>query len=318
MKRYILLLASLSLLSALTSCGHDNRSTSESVSVPKPAATTAVTTSTQEVTTVKTSGTEATTETETEESTEPGREASEDELIYLATRYYGSRNNHIPEFVDVLPQEDGTAAIHLYDIYDGHASTCDWYYIDPSTCKGTDILSRDVDLNFKEADMWAPEVEQRSELSESGAFCGIAYIGYMPEMMEYSQDNVALRETFIQSGAIDKFSFIPDITEKYFAGTWHGTELYLVIPRDPDAHVVVTQYDMETDSETGRIYSSYNGSPFLLRCNYSDISSDVRITITDNEGEHQTFSPYISLRDGEPTTDCSDVKIFKLEPPVMD
>ncbi len=315
MKKFISLAAAALILAAFTACGHDGGSSQDdSPSLPKPAATTA---ETEAATTAaaRTEPAETTTAAETTEAAESSTEAADYDFQALAMRYYGSRSNHIPEFIDVEQQDDGTVSIHLYDLFDGHTATCDWYYIDPNTAKGTDILGRDIDLNFKEAEMWSPEVEQRSKLSDNGSFCGISYICYMPGGMEYSQTNVALREMFLQSGALDEFGFISEVPEKNYASTSMGTELYLIIPRDPEAHVVVTQYDMDSDRELGRIYSSYNGSPFLLRCNYSDISSDVRITVTDNEGVHQTFSPYISLMDGKPAADCASVTVFELVPP---
>ena len=42
---------------------------------------------------------------------------------------------------------DGTLNIHLYEETGGHTATWDWYYIDPNTLKGTNLMGEAVDLN---------------------------------------------------------------------------------------------------------------------------------------------------------------------------
>lgn len=42
---------------------------------------------------------------------------------------------------------DGTLNIHLYEDMGDHTATIDWYYIDPDTLKGTNLMGDSVNLN---------------------------------------------------------------------------------------------------------------------------------------------------------------------------
>ena len=304
MKKTIAAVIAAAALCSMTGCLNDQKGSSSQTEPTVTENTAAADTSAAETTTA------AASETASEEMTT--EEESSPDYTDLAYYYYSSRTNHIPEFIDVQFEKDDTVTIHLYDLIDGHTSTCDWYYVDSKTCKGTNTLGEEIDLNSPLGELWNPDVPQRKDMSDSGCFCGIAYIGgAAPEFMEYSQTNAAIREQFLQSGVLEEFDFVSEIPESNFAQTELGTELYLIIPKDPEAHVTVTRFDLEKNCDVGRIYSSFNGAPFLLKCNYSDISSDIRISIVDNSGYHTTFSPYISAKDGTPQTGCDEVMVFE-------
>lgn len=230
---------------------------------------------------------------------------SDDMLIFLASRYYGSRNNWVPEFIDVDSTEDpDTAAIHLYDLIDNHTSTRDWYYVSRKSGSGEDFLGNPVNLNERPIEVYDPEVPQRADIPDT-ACCGVQYIGSFPAGTGKATGyNAALIEYLIQEGYDEEYPFLGALmNEKTFAETPSAQELYLIIPRDREAQVVVTQNDPVEGSIWGRIYSSYNGTPFLLYCNHSEIASDVQIQITDNSGVHEAFSVYLSGMDGSPKAD---------------
>ena len=170
------------------------------------------------------------------------------------------------------------------------------------------------DLAVKEnAKNFNPEVPERKELNENGSFCGIAYVGNAGTgYINPEEYNAAYIETVIWSGVADKFDFYWNIPKENYVETAQGTEIYLVIPTDPEAHVTVTQYDIENGKEGEALYRNTCGAPFVLICNYSDITSDVRISITDNAGTHETFYPYISMKDGEPAASSANVTVFEL------
>lgn len=214
----------------------------------------------------------------------------------------------MPEFIEVDGTEgdDQTVSLHLYDMIDGHSSTCNWYYIDRKTGTGSDILGEDVDLTVPEAELYNPDVPQRADFPE-GARCGVQYIGYFPEGTGFANTyNAGLIETFINDGFEDEYPFIGTLmNDQHFAGTQGATELWLIIPRDPEARVTVTECDPVAETTYGHIYSSYNGAPFFLYCNRSEIASDVQIQITDNAGEHEAFSVSISGMDGSPQVDSA-------------
>ena len=324
MKKSLSLIAAICALAMTSACGHDNISSNEQGSTSASSSTTAESSASNNSEKISDSTKASETQVSSAittvaseqaasltEASGKASEGSENDLTYLAMRYYASRSNYRPEFCEIENDDGKIVTIHLYDIIDGHTSTCDWYYIDKNTLKGSNLLDNEIDLSETAAAQWLPDVPQRSELKENNSFCGIAYIGYA-ENMDYRDADPKLNDLFMSSGAVDKFRFLAQLPENYYAQTHLGTQLFLVIPKDPEAQVVVTEYDFTSDKETSRIYSSYNGSPFLLKCNYSDVSSDVRISITDNEGVHTTFSPFISLKDGTPETDCKDVVVFQL------
>jgi hypothetical protein len=234
------------------------------------------------------------------------------QLEYMASRYYASRHNHTPEFVDVADDEAGkTVSIHMYDLYDGHTSTCDWYYVDRFTAAGKNILDEPIDINSPVPSVWSPEVSVRSQMSANDSYCAIAYLGYVePSKLDYDPNDSYYRDVLSKSGFAGKFDFLMSIPKEYFACTLNGCELYLVIPRDDEAQVQVEEYDFVNDRSIGSIYRSYNGAPFLLKCNYSDISSDIRIKVVDNSGIHPEFSPYISLESGEPKSGNDKVMVI--------
>jgi len=229
-----------------------------------------------------------------------------------AKDYYGSRTNHVPEFVDVMDEElPNKVMIHLYDIIDGHASTCAWYYIDRFTGKCEDIVQNPIDLQDT-ADIWSPDLSIRDDMKKDGQFCAVGYVGPIDSKENSLADN---REYFISklanSGFMDMFIPVGNIPDQNFCATELGTELYLVIPADKDATIEVIWYDFINDRDLGTIYRSYNGAPILLKCNYSDISGDIRIRITDREGVHEDFAPYISMKDGSVQTGNDKVKLIE-------
>ncbi len=296
-----------------------------------PAETTAVTEETAAETTVTAAETEAVTTKKTEcttaastaataaetsaataaattaaETTQAAKSYSDDDLITMARRYYGSRTNHIPQFIDVDTEQNGIVSLHLYDLFDGHTATAAWYYVDRTTAAGRDLMDHLINLNDPEGSLWNPEVTLRREFGD-GDFCAVQYLGNTDtDLRETLRRNVALMELPMQNQAYAWFSELP---EANYAET-DGGEMYLIIPRDSEAHIVITAVDPVQNKEYGRIYSSYNGAPVLLRCNQSEIASNVTIQITDNSGEHPAFSPYLSGKDGRPVTDSDHVKIL--------
>ena len=230
-----------------------------------------------------------------------------------AKSFYGSRTNHVPEFADVSDDEmPDRVKIHLYDIMDGHTSTAAWYYIDRFTGTGEDLLQNAVDLNDISKDIWSPELPIREEMKKDGQFCAVGYVGPVDSKENSLAEN---REYFLsklaKSGFLDKFIPGGNIPDQNFCGTQLGTELYLIIPADEEAQIEVIWYDFEQDRDLGTIYRSFNGAPILLKCNYSDISGDVRIRIKDRSGTHEDFAPYISLKDGSVKTGNDHVKLIE-------
>jgi hypothetical protein len=156
---------------------------------------------------------------------------------------------------------------------------------------------------------WDPEVSLRSKLGD-GEFCGVLYLGTFDSSI--TGDNIysaVYKNLLEQSGFAGECEWFSEMKDGNFVKT-DGEQVYLIIPRDDEAHVIIHHVEPVENKDYGRIYSSYNGAPFLLVCNVSEIASNVSIQITDNSGEHPAFAPYLSGKDGSPQTDCENVKIF--------
>lgn len=211
---------------------------------------------------------------------------SDDELCDLALRYYGSRTNHRPDNIVTEGEENGVVSVHLYDEHGENRSTCDWYYVDRMTGKGTDVIGNEIDISAPAADIWNPSVPQREQIKDDD-WCAIVYIGLLmsESIQEFINHNVAYREFTLQS---EGYEWLIDLPQQNHVMAHDARELYLIIPRDDEAQVTVSLSD---GSEN--IYRSYRGAPFLLACNHNKGETDVKISITDNSGEHPAFSPEI-------------------------
>ena len=315
----------------LTACGAESSQAAESSMVIPVVQTTTTSSSSSAAETTTTAAAETTTAsvvteitqadgTETTDLTAETTERiivptangyTDDDLITLARRYYGSRSNWVPEFCYVVSIEGDTVTLHLYDLVDNHTASCSWYYIDRKTGKGWDLFDEPVDLSEPEAELYNPEVTQRESFPET-ACCGVQYIGTFPAGSGKANGyNAALIETLLMGGYGDEYPFIGRLmNDNTYAETQSAQELYLIIPRDPEARVIVTECDPVNESVFGPIYRSYNGCPFLLYCNHSEVASDVQIQITDNSGTHEAFSVYLSGMDGSPKTDNNSAVIL--------
>lgn len=75
------------------------------------------------------------------------KEYTEQELAQMALDYYEAKTGYRPGKVATEKNEEGKIVIQLYDSFEDHNSTSDWYTIDPKTAKGTNVLEEDIDLS---------------------------------------------------------------------------------------------------------------------------------------------------------------------------
>ena len=94
-----------------------------------------------------------------DEANQEPKQYTNEELAELTKAYYLSKYRLTPQFIDVFDDEDNNVSIHIYDIVEnvldngevsGHTSTYDWWLIDRSTAKGTDLMGDTVDLSLYE------------------------------------------------------------------------------------------------------------------------------------------------------------------------
>lgn len=74
-------------------------------------------------------------------------EYTSEQLEQMALDYYEAKTGYRPSCVASQENEDGTISIQLYDSFDGHNSTSDWYTVNKKTAIGTDILGNKIELN---------------------------------------------------------------------------------------------------------------------------------------------------------------------------
>lgn len=144
--------------------------------------------------------------------------------------------------------------------------------------------------------------EARSELAMirqcligSENICAVAMMGY------------ATRELsdFLKEEAVGYFPVVAAVSP----GCWvqsEGDEVYLIVPRDPNASVAVNEWLMSPTSSTGPyegevgkvLYRSDAGDPVIVRGNISEVSPNLQICIVEEGGDSIAYIPFCSLMDG--------------------
>ena len=87
-----------------------------------------------------------------------------------------------------------------------------------------------------------------------------------------------------------------------------GDELFLVIPRDPNASVAVNDLpserliDPDADVYGSILYKSEEGTPFFIKCQSSGGMTNAEIIIVDNNKHELTYRPQLSTDDGSLVT----------------
>ncbi len=136
-------------------------------------------------------------------------------------------------------------------------------------------------------------------LSWAEAVCGVAYVGFVED--PFSKDYLAVIER--QPELMEWYPFVAKIPEERFVET-DGYELYCIVPASLDCSVKVVETSLPENTEAWEpiigetIYESETGEPILLKCNESDIFTNVLVTITTPDGTEKKISPYLSLMDG--------------------
>lgn len=134
----------------------------------------------------------------------------------------------------------------------------------------------------------------QKEISQSSIAVGVAFIGYVNS----ESSEADLRAYLGGSETGKKYPFLSSaplvITE--------GQELYAIVPANKKATITVYPSSMTEDGEYSDdksvpLYTGKTGETILLRCNLSEIYSNVLITVTDG-GTAMDFRPALSMEDG--------------------
>ncbi len=163
---------------------------------------------------------------------------------------------------------------------------------------------------------WNPGIIQRQILVDEGAICGVIFLGYVEESAGTLENNREYYQTiFEEQGYLDSFPFLAEIPDSNFVETEHGQELYCIIPEDPNATVSVNQWIVDFNNgfegKAGEVlYHSEEGTPILLKCNVSEIVSDVELLIVNSDGEQMKWSPSLSGMDGSVFVESAEGAVY--------
>ena len=152
------------------------------------------------------------------------------------------------------------------------------------------ILARAVNEELRVAFSLAAPAATLSQLcqraEDAGALCAVALLGYAP--------------AYDESAAEKRYPFLTDIPAGNSVVTG-GEELYLIVPcQGVSARVYAYDFDWSGDGgyTRGELLARFDGEPFTLRCNFSDIVTNALIVFTAEDGRTLAYSPSISLKDG--------------------
>ena len=153
-------------------------------------------------------------------------------------------------------------------------------------------------------------LQQKINYRSKGA--GVAFIGYV----DSESSEVDLRAYYASSETGKAY---PDLVHAplYMA---EGQELYAIIPPNDKGTITVYPSTMTDDGEyaddkSNPLCIGKPGEVLLLRCNLSEIYSNVLISVTDGGGA-VLFRPSVSLKDGHLTNDLPvyDFSIYEETP----
>ena len=164
------------------------------------------------------------------------------------------------------------------------------------------------DSNAEDGDLVA--LQQKINYYSKGA--GVAFIGYV----DSESSEVDLRAYYASSETGKAY---PDLVYAplYMA---EGQELYAIVPPCAAGRITVYASAMNengqyADDREHPLHSGKPGEPLLLRCNFSEIYSNVLISATDGGGAI-LYRPSVSLENGHLATEQSvyDFSIYEETP----
>ncbi|MBE6726487.1 MAG: S-layer homology domain-containing protein [Ruminococcaceae bacterium] len=153
---------------------------------------------------------------------------------------------------------------------------------------------------------WDPDVVQRQTVAEEGAVCGVCYAGGSG-----GKSDLAGLLTLLGGRKVTTvFPFLEEIPEENIVRTEGGQDLFVVVPRSPEAEVTVRRFIVdETNDYKGAagevLYHSRRGQPILLCVNVSEIAPDTVVIVKNppaDGGGTVIFTPSVSMKNGRLST----------------
>lgn len=123
-----------------------------------------------------------------------------------------------------------------------------------------------------------------------------AYLGY-------ADDNSPFRDqvrTLLKNGKYEEqYSFLADVPKENYI-SYNGEEVYAIVPQSTQYAMKVESFDWDENANAmvrDTLYISQKAAPVILKCNLSELSYNVVITLTKGT-ETFSYSPSLSLMDG--------------------
>ncbi len=134
----------------------------------------------------------------------------------------------------------------------------------------------------------------QKKIAQSGGIVGVAFLGYVDSTLSRADLSVYLEA----EAYIEKFPFLLDAA----CSMTEGQELYAIVPVNQKGVITVypsaiTDSGEYADDKNNPLYTGEPGEVVLLRCNLSEIYSNVLVSATDGVGAID-FHPAVSLENG--------------------
>lgn len=151
----------------------------------------------------------------------------------------------------------------------------------------------------------------QDSISEQSAMLGAGLLGYA----DSESGEAAVRELVADSALGKTYSFLADCE----LVLCEGSELYTLVPAKDTAVTIypseISEEGYYIDRRNAPIYNGVPGEPLILRCNFSDIYSNVLVEVTDGKNTME-YRPMISLRNGRIAQQegCYDFSVYGYDP----
>lgn len=134
----------------------------------------------------------------------------------------------------------------------------------------------------------------RKQINQNGCGAGVALFGYVDS--EFTRTDLSFYLEFHH--LTKEYPFLSEAA-CYMAD---GQELYAIVPPNEKGRVTVYPSDITengeyADDKSHPLFEGKPGEALVLRCNFSEIYSNVLVSVTDG-GDAIDFHPSISLMDG--------------------
>lgn len=150
----------------------------------------------------------------------------------------------------------------------------------------------------------------QSSIAEQNAMLGVAFFGYV----DSESDEKAVRQFVNDSALASAYPFLKELDEVVI----EGSELYVFVPAGKNAVITVYYAEISEDGsyidrKDSPLYTGDAGEAVVVRCNLSEIYSNVLISVKDGTNTLE-YHPMLSMKDGHVATEsgCYDFTDYEM------